>query len=346
MLTLSNNEIHSIKRKIIYSEEFDLKLNSYEDIRKWRDKEINTVSWDHEKLNCFHDEIMKKTVEMAVKKVESELGPIPTHFAFFVMGSAGRREQSVWSDQDHGIVFRSSSEFQRYFLKLGEEISDGLEMVGYEKCDGKVMASNPLWCKSLNDWKLQITQWCNEADWESLRYFSTFADARVLFGDERLLTQLREHGFIRLEKDPFLYKRLLENVGYIKKSFGIFGQLLHEENGENAGTLNIKQAVFFPFVNSLRLLAFIEQITTTSTIDRFQQLSSEYASIKLYQADFIKLLNYRLYFQRQATNYQKVHLLDVKSLSKKEKQEIKKVMKKAYRLFKETKQIIENRCSP
>ncbi|OIJ16793.1 hypothetical protein BKP37_04485 [Anaerobacillus alkalilacustris] len=321
-------------------------MKSYEELKQWRKQYIHSVSWDHQKLNSFHDELMKKTVQIALEKVEGEWGHPPTHFAFFVMGSAGREEQSVWSDQDHGIVYdHSTKECQEYFLKLGEEITDGLALVGYERCEGNVMASNPFWCKSLSEWKTQINIWFDKADWESLRYFSTFFDSRALYGDDNLVDKIKVYAMKKLDEQPFLYKRMYENVGFIKKGIGIFGQLLPEQKGEDAGCINLKQTIFFPFVNSLRLLALMEKITSSPTLERFQQLPEHFHSLKTYQADFMKLLNYRLYFQKEATNYKKVHLLNIKALSTNERKELKKMMKKGYKLFAITKDIIEKRCS-
>lgn len=322
-----------------------ISLRRYEQVKILRDQKMTSVSTDHQKLNEFHDQLMKEVVQIALEKVESEWGKPPTHFAFFVMGSAGRREQSIWSDQDHGIVYEATAGYQDYFLTLGKEITKGLAIVGYEQCDGDVMASNPLWCKSSLAWELQILDWLDESDWESLRYFSTFFDSRVLLGDEELLLKLKNVAFSKLDEEPRLYKRLYENVGFIKKGVGIFGQLLPEEKGEETGTINLKQTIVFPYVNSLRILAMLEKIPYPSTIERFQHLPKEYEIIKNYDANFLKLLTYRLYFQRNAVSYKKVHLLHVKLMSSREKECLKELMKNGRILFKETKDIIDKRCS-
>lgn len=322
-----------------------ISLENYQQLKEWRDQKIKSVSWDHHELNKFHDKLMRRTVQIALKEVESEWGSPPTHFAFFVMGSAGRSEQSVWSDQDHGIVYDGENPlFHDYFLKVGQEITKGFAVTGYEKCDGNVMASNPYWCKSTIEWEKQILAWLDEADWESLRYFSTFFDARVLVGKEDLLQRVKQVAFLKLAEVPSLYQRLYENVGFIKKGLGIFGQLLPKEKGEDAGNINIKQTILFPYVNALRLLALLEKIPESSTLKRFQRLPEEYASIKKYQTDFLKLLNYRLYFQKETVNYEKVHLLHVKSMSANEKESLKELIKNGRKLFKETKKMIDQRC--
>jgi CBS domain-containing protein len=320
-------------------------LNRYLEIRQWRDEHIHEVLEDPIALNGFHDRVMKTTVHQAIKTVESEFGPAPAHFAVFIMGSGGRSEQSIWSDQDHGIIFAGNEDMKSYFLHVGTEISNGLHVVGYEYCDGKVMSSNPKWCRSIDAWEAQISDWLNEASWVSLRYFSTFFDSRVLIGDDSFLVRLKELALQHLKKEPYLYTRLLENISHVKKGLGILGQFLPDSFGKETGCINMKEVIFFPYVNSLRLLALKEEILSPSTLTRFQQLPDHYRSIKQYQSSFEKLLRLRLYFKKDSASYEDVHLLHVDTLTKSEKHELKQIMKNGYKLFSQTKHMIQKGCS-
>jgi len=316
-------------------------MKEYDQLKSWREQNIKTVSGDSIKLNEFHDRLIIATVHVAIEKVKSEWGPAPARFSFFIMGSAGRSEQSVWSDQDHGIIYQGPEEVNPYFLKLGEEISNALFAVGYDFCDGNVMASNPRWCKSTAAWADQLHDWFDNESWESLRHFSTFFDSRVLVGNEEYLAELKRIAFWRLEQNKNLYLRLIENVSHIRKGVGLFGQLLPNSYGDEAGTINLKEKVFFPYVNSLRLLALWEKLTEPSTLVRFKRLESTYGYLENYKNLFIILLNYRLRFQHDTKSYEKVHLLEVERLTRKEKQELKQMMKNGYKLFSDTRGIIE-----
>ncbi|MCP8617255.1 DUF294 nucleotidyltransferase-like domain-containing protein [Salirhabdus salicampi] len=320
-------------------------MNSYEDIKKWRQTNINTVSTNHVALNKFHDEVMKATISIAIEKVQNEWGNPPAPFAFFLMGSAGRFEQSLWSDQDHGIIFGGSQGCQSYFLRLGQEIVNGLEHVGYIRCDGNVMASNPLWCQSLTSWKQQVSNWLIDANWTSLRHISTFFDSRVLLGDRQMLERIKQHAFSTLSRQPSLYLRLVENVEFMKKGVGVFGQLLPELYGEHTGQIQFKKTTYFPYVNALRLLAIKEEIQGSSTLSRFHQIKGKHPSIYYYEQYFMKLLQFRLHFLKDVQSYSDVHLISVERLTKKEKKELKNLMKKGYELFSSTKKILENECS-
>ncbi|WP_431801188.1 DUF294 nucleotidyltransferase-like domain-containing protein [Halobacillus andaensis] len=306
-------------------------FQTYEEIRQWRNETMPSVAADHFQLNAFHDQVMNLTVQLAKEKTAKEQGTPPAPFAFFLMGSAGRYEQSVWSDQDHGILFEGAD--QKYFLHLGEEISRGLEITGYELCEGRVMASNPLWCQSVDSFKQQITDWLEEASWQSLRNFSILLDSRVLNGKEELLLEIKRYAFSRLEEEPRLYSRLVENFEFIKKGIGVFGQLLPDQRQGVRGEIHLKETAYFPYVNALRLLAMRKGVSAASTLKRFISLADTLPFLKDYEQDFLQLLEFRLRFRNNADNYGKVHLLSIEQLSRNEKQELKYLIKRGNQLF-------------
>ncbi|MDX8046396.1 DUF294 nucleotidyltransferase-like domain-containing protein [Gracilibacillus sp. S3-1-1] len=317
---------------------------NYTKIREWREQYIHQQE-NHEKLNQFHDELMMKTITTAMEKVKQEQGDIPAPFAFFLMGSAARKEQSIWSDQDHGIVFDGTNKHQAYFQALGSEIVKGLEMVGYERCDGFVMASKSLWTKPVEEWKEQVISWLKEESWQSLRHFSTFFDSRVFLGEETLLQEVKEVTFSYIQEQPMIMNRLIDNFAFIHKSIGLFGQLLPQQNGKRAGQINIKTTTLFPYVNSLRLLVLWNQISEASTASRFTALKETYPFLTEYEVLFEKLQAFKFVFTKDAIEYDGVHYIPLKNLSKEDKQELKEYMKKGAELFERTKKLIEKECA-
>ncbi|MFC4402134.1 DUF294 nucleotidyltransferase-like domain-containing protein [Gracilibacillus xinjiangensis] len=316
----------------------------YEEIKLFREQNIHKQS-NYQDLNIFHDRLIEQTVKTALRKIEEEQGKAPAPFAFFVMGSAGRSEQSLWTDQDHGIVYKGTSAEKEYFLQLGEEIANGLEIVCYPKCEGKVMASEPMWTHSVENWSYQVEHWLDEATWQSLRHFSTFFDSRVLIGDTAFLDAVKRATFDHLDSDTRVYKRLIDNVDYIRKGIGIFGQLLPEQSGPMTGHIHLKTTAFFPYVNALRLLALVNHDLHVSTAVRFQCLKDSYPFLLEYEDQFERLLEFRYKHTKKAKNYDEVHYVSLKQLSKSDKQELKHFMKSGAELFDKTKNFIENECS-
>ena len=228
---------------------------TYSGITDYRKNQMKDAARDHFKLNKLHDILIKQVLDISLKEVIARYGPPPATFSFFVMGSAGRFEQSIWSDQDHGIIYLdSTTEAKTYFLSLGKEISKGLYQVGYPYCDGGVMSGNPFWCKSNTEWEKQIKSWALDASWESLRYLLIFIDGRSIYGQHQLLEQLKSFVYQTVQKEQLL-PRLTTNTLHIKKGIGVLGQLLVETHGAHTGSLNIKETALFPYVNAARLLA-------------------------------------------------------------------------------------------
>ncbi|PFG15051.1 DUF294 nucleotidyltransferase-like domain-containing protein [Bacillus sp. es.036] len=319
-------------------------FDNYENLRNMREQQIKHVATNHIELNQFHDQLMTQVVHLAIEKVKKEWGPPPSPFSFFLMGSGGRFEQSLWSDQDHGIVYKKTSdEAQNYFLNLGKEISDGLHTVGYEYCDGNVMASNPLWCKSVEAWKGQLENWMEDESFDAIRHLLIFIDARVLVGSESFIEALKEVIHLKIEEAPYLLKRMLKNTMRLQKGIGVFGQILVETHGSHTGEINLKQTALFPYVNAVRLLALKEKMMNTSTLSRLGALSDHTigrSNRKHYEEEFRQLLQFRLTYGGNE-NYEAVHYVKIDALPKEQKKELKDRMKQGIELYHDTTKYFE-----
>ena len=303
-------------------------METFESIKQWKDEQMNHFLHDTIALNHFHDQVMIKVFEVARRNIDLH-GP-PCRYAWFITGSGGRLEQGVISDQDHGIVYEISNEQNdHYFKELGKELADGLHVVGYPYCQGKIMSSNPVWCKSLIDWEQQLEHWMQDEGWESIRQLQIFIDARVLHGEQELIDQLKTFFFYYVQLHPKLLKRFMLNVQHIKNGIGLLGQILVERYGIYEGCIDLKYAAFLPYVNAVRLLSIKEGIFETSTLSRMEKLKQldDYSSMLRHsEENFINLLKYRLSLSK-AKNYADTHYLKVEQLSKLERKELKQILK-------------------
>lgn len=313
---------------------------SYLEIRKYREQKIVEAARDHFKLNMLHDEIMNRVIKQAIS---DKLGILPCPFSFFVTGSAGRYEQSVWSDQDHGLIYyEQSDEVRNYFWQLGKEISRGLNEAGYQYCDGGVMASNLLWCKSLSEWQEQLAKWIDDSSWESIRYLIIFLDARPIFGENGYVEMLKKQIY-QTENKAALMSKVLNNSMYLKKGINLLGHLLTETHGPYTGSLNIKEIGIFPYVSASRLLALKENRLETSTLSRLNGIPETLLSTKdkeLYKNQFLQLLHFRLLHCRH-TDYDSGHYLPVSKLTKEEIRKVKDIIKNGSALFQAVRRLLE-----
>ncbi|MEH6988097.1 DUF294 nucleotidyltransferase-like domain-containing protein [Cytobacillus firmus] len=310
-------------------------FNSYQSLKTWKEEQILKYRSDISALNDFHDIIMKAVIRMALERTKKIERPSSWKFAWFTMGSSGRREQGFLSDQDHGLVFESgAAEAEKYFLELGKEVSKGLQSVGYPFCEGNVMSSNPLWCKSLSEWKEQIHAWMQEESLQTIRNLHIFYDSRVLAGEEEYIAELKSFIHVNLQKSPHLLTRMVETSMHMKKSVGPFGQLLAEEKGSHQGELDLKYAAFIPYVNAVRILAVKEGILDTSTIARMNKIMNinGYGGLGKYRNNFAVLLKWRLQTYRQTDAYDDTHYIQLKTLSISERNELKDILKDAKKL--------------
>ncbi|MYL19664.1 hypothetical protein GLW04_07160 [Halobacillus litoralis] len=306
---------------------------SYQELRTWREKVMPGLIPDPEQLNVCHDQLISRTIRLAEERVEMEQGKPPAPFAFYLMGSAGRCEQSIWSDQDHGLIFEGGRVDQDYFLSLGAEIKRGLAAVGYEECEGDVMSSNPVWCQPKEEMKQQVSGWLQQEDWQALRHMQIFFDSRVLAGGKDMLQPVKNGIFTTLHEQPHLYQRLVENVKYMKKGKGVFGQLLPEQKGSRQGSVDLKQTIYFPFVNAARLLAFYKQLYVPSTLSRYADLEEDFPELRFYKQQFHEFLQFRLHKAGESDGYGGVHYVPVHSLKTEEKKQLKSWMKYGHQAF-------------
>lgn len=324
-----------------------MKLETYDSIREFRKHLINDVSLNPLKLNQFHDEIMHKVIRIAIKNITAKHGPIPIPFSFFVMGSAARFEQAIWSDQDHGIIYQDTDkDVQQYFLLLGKEISDGLYLTGYQYCDGGVMAGNPFWCKSFSNWQNQLSGWIQESSWESIRNLLIFIDSRSLFGENEYIRQLKKIVFDLIHKEHLMV-RIMNNTMNLQKGIGVLGQILPEIHGTYSGTLNLKDKALFPYINAVRLLAIKESILEPSTLTRLDRISEQcipFHEKEKYKQHFNMLLNYRLQFGNHS-DYISGHYLPINNLNKEQKKDVKNILKTGLSLYQFARKIIEKEGS-
>jgi CBS domain-containing protein len=321
--------------------------NAYAFIKQWKDENVYSFTTSGE-LNTFHDSIFKKVYHEAYQIISSNHGEPPCHFSWFVVGSAGRSEQGFISDQDHGIIYeKNNQEAAQYFLLLGEELSKGLNAVGYPFCDGKVMSSNPLWCKSFHEWKEQLNQWTFEESLDSIRYLQIFYDARVLIGNTDYIAQLKQIVLNHHYQNPMILKRFLDNIRYIKKSVGVFGQLYVQQNGRYEGSIDLKHSAFLPYVNAIRLLAIKEGIFESSTLGRLTRLREQKQYDKElinYQGNFQLLLHYRLFSFHKKNSYEDTHFLNIRNMKSSEKRTIKQLLKDGEKLHHFVQKHIEKGC--
>jgi CBS domain-containing protein len=254
-------------------------------------------------LNDAHDAVIQRSIALAeAQMARLGKGSPPVPYAYMLFGSGGRSEQTLSSDQDSGIVYEDpvsdSAEISDYFKLLSDLVVENLQQAGYPPCEGEVISNNSEWCMSISEWGVKLDRWFKEPSWEAVRYLLIVADGRCVYGDHGLGATFKDGFFTDMLGHPIILKRMLDNTLRHKMLVGIFGQLLKERYGEDAGSLDIKYGAYIPMVNSIRLLSVMVGIRETSTLERIAMLEREgqltQADARVYKEAFLFFLRLRL----------------------------------------------------
>lgn len=219
--------------------------------------------------------IIKRSVELSIL----DLGSPPARFAWLSIGSQGRKEQLLLTDQDSILIFEDVAaekyrDVKDYFLKLGKRTTAILEKVGYELCPNGHMGSNMLWCKSLTDWTKQYESWINTPGKKSNDLSSIFFDYEIAFGEHKIEEAI-ENVIFKNVKNNALFFDFLGNDA-LKKSapLSFFKKFILEDEGENKDKFDIKTRALMPLIDGARLFILSHNIKgINNTYLRFKQLA-------------------------------------------------------------------------
>jgi len=232
-------------------------------------------------ITTISDAILNRLIHFAIE----QLGPPPCPFVFLILGSEGRMEQTLKTDQDNALIYDESGGMaaETYFLKFGELVCDWLNSAGYAYCEGGVMAKNPKWCQPLPVWKDYFSTWIRKAEGEALLQASIFFDFRGGYGTPELVDELRQHMFRSLSGWAGFFRHLTENALFFKPPIGFFRNFVVEPKGEHRNTFDIKSAMM-PIVDFARIYALHHRLEVTNTQQRLMQLHRKgVLSLKEYQ---------------------------------------------------------------
>lgn len=222
-------------------------------------------------------------------------------FAFVVLGSEGRSEQTLTTDQDNALVYADNLEAGD--VRLLEEFStaliDGLIAIGVPSCPGGIMAKNDLWRRSLDQWRAMLDQWFSTPTPENILNVSMFSDLRMLNGDPSLELELKAHVAGRLQNNELYLSHMTANLLRFAVPLGWFGRIKTEE-GEHAGRVDLKKAGIFAITEGVKILSLGSGVQETGTAQRIERLV-ELGVLNQAEADDLTAIFYALVYFRLRT---------------------------------------------
>lgn len=184
-----------------------------------------------------------------------------------VMGSEGRKEQMLKTDQDNALIIADDANVDDYVSYMAF-FTQTLIDFGFPKCEGNIMVSNPFWCKRHSDYVGQIHRWFDEPNMEGMMNLAIFFDATAVAGEHNLLESLKAILFERVETNsPFLANFAKSAVAF-ETPIGLFTNFIAQDN-----RIDIKKGGIFPIVHGVRSLALEYKLSLSNTNARIKQLA-------------------------------------------------------------------------
>jgi CBS domain-containing protein len=222
-----------------------------------------------------NDRIVVRVLELTERELAAVGAEAPVPCSWLVFGSEARREQTLRTDQDNGLVYvdppaEQAAAAAAYYARLSEGVIRALVTVGFPPCPGAVMASNPKWCQPLSAWSANFRRWLGQPLAEEILAASIFFDLRPIGGDLDLGARLAQ--IIRAEApgSHVFLAHLARDVADLRVPLTLFGNIATESSGPHRGTVDVKAAGSRQLVGAARLAALELGLPETNTVDRIR----------------------------------------------------------------------------
>jgi len=230
-------------------------------------------------ISTLNIKVYKKVFDMCV---DAEL---QKDCALIVMGSEGREEQTLKSDQDNALIIRNGTDVKLYEEPMMKLNSYLLEL-GFPKCPGNIMVSNEFWRRNESGYKELIAGWTQSMSEADVQNLSIFLDAKCVAGDEKLLSSLITHLHHHFHQRADVLAHIAKAVLNFETPLSMFSGFVLEKEQQNR--LDIKKGGLFALVHGVRTLCLEYEITQTNTIERIKELNNKGIIDKIFATELIE----------------------------------------------------------
>jgi CBS domain-containing protein len=223
-------------------------------------------------LSRHNDAIVVKALAVLAQRFRLP----PARWCWLGLGSEGRLEQTLGTDQDNGLAFSASDDgearqLRELFLPFARAANDALAECGFPRCDGEVMAGNPRWCLSQSEWLENFTAWIRTPEPEALLNAAIFFDFRPLAGHGELAAELRL-ALSELTRGNEIFLRMMTvNALAAAPPLGRLRDFAIAP--EAGGSFDLKKFGSRIFVDAARILALGAGMAATGTADRLRAVA-------------------------------------------------------------------------
>ena len=258
-------------------------------------------------ISTFNDLLTVRVVELEYAASEINASPLANRLCWMALGSEGRLEQTLSTDQDNALIFTvpegmTADGVRELLLPVARRINETLALCGFPLCKGEIMASNPKWCLSLEEWRSLFLNWITNGTPVALLHASIFFDFRSLHGALNLGEELRDWLSRAACDYPRFLHQMAENAMFNRPPLGMMRDFVLGKEHK----LNLKVNGITPFVDAARIFSLAAGVNHTGTTGRLRQ-SATHLNVPVTEVDgwinaflFIQMLRLRHHYEASA----------------------------------------------
>lgn len=274
------------------------------------------------------DRLVNRCITLALASISEKFGAPPVAFCIYQMGSSGRGEQFLLTDQDHFLVYDNSESdaVEQYFAQFTIEMVRYLQIAGYAHCKGNMMASADNWRGSISRWENRLREWSIQATNENLLLAQNFFSYRLIYGNENLHQDFEETIAQVLQRSKIFLYRLTQVEK--EKQIPTLDQPIRSLFKLERKQIDMKKEILFPYHHSLQILSLVQGNLSGTPIERIDILKSK----GVFAEDFAKDLKMavsqilKLYVKQKFKQYKRSEptssILHFTHLTTREKEEL------------------------
>ncbi len=284
-------------------------------------------------ISRLNDQLTGRLLALTAQAHDIDLATL----CWLALGSEGRQEQTIATDQDNGLIVGPTCRTPiAQLLTFAQAVNQALDECGYPLCRGGVMAGNPHWCLDAGQWSALFRDWIDRGDPQALLNASVFFDFRALAGDAALAQTLSAEVVELARASPRFLKQMSDNALRNRPPQAWTGGLLDQLFASEPIEVDLKMQGTTPFVDAARVLALAHGVRLTGTAERLHALTHAgalpLAEVRAWVDAFQFLQGLRLRVQQRGAPLGQANHLDVRQLSELDRRILKEAFRQARKL--------------
>ena len=259
--------------------------------------------------------------------------PIDWHdkCTLILLGSEGRGEQILKTDQDNGLIFEEGFE-PKDRDQITSKFTETLDEIGFPRCKGNVMLINLKWAKSTREYKKDILRWIDAPSSADLMDMAIFFDIFAVAGNISLYKELRDFLMEQIKDHKTILPHFARSIETFESPLGLFSRFVSSDKGHK-DEIDIKKGALFAIIHGIRALALEYGIHKTNTTERIKALNDigymnkEDAGELLETLEVINTLRLHAQLEKRDEEIEIDNYISLKSLSKLERDTLKEALK-------------------